>query len=611
MKTINLLSLLTLLSLSVYAQPKKGELYDQSTVKMEILPVNTVQSDFGPAVIGDTLYFTSYRDELLDQTEKKLRRREFYDLYVAGLDSNGNVSTNRRVLEEFVTRYHDGPISWCEETGELFLTQSNYKKPGVWYNPFRENKINLRITITRKVDGVWQEPVDFTYNNPEYSVGHPAITQNGDTLVFSSNMPGGFGATDLYMSIRKDGVWGAPVNLGERINSPGKDEFPFFTAEGHLVFASDGRNGLGGMDMYYTKLSTSTGEVVHLDPPVNSNADDFSASFPAGVEYGYMSSNRPGIGNDDIYKLTFKRYMEYLLEISVMDAKSQRPINGAAVTFTDENEKITGPDGKVTRMVERDKEYNLTAKAFGYTDEAKRIKIGDYIPGTVVRDTVWMKMIVKKAIQMKNIYYAFDKWDILPESEAELDKLVVFMTENEDVTIELRSHTDSRGSNAYNLKLSQLRVQSAVDYIRSKGISPDRITAQGYGEEQLINKCANGVWCTPEEHRLNRRTEFIIPGIGESIPEEPSTIPEQPTIKKKETHTELPVKVYDKYYLVLGSFLDKANAEKFLKELTDQGLQAKIISDNPYKVGIGYPNLSLAKDDLIKLQGKYPKAWIF
>ncbi len=511
MKRLILITTTILVCSSLFAQPKKGELLDPASIKMELLDVNTVQSDFGPAVIGDSLFYTSFSDELLDKTEKRLRRREFYDLYNAPMNDEGDITGRRHAISEFITRYHDGPVSWCAKTGELFLTQSNFVEPTKWYKPFRENYVNLRIVTAKKVNGVWQETEEFIHNNKDYSVGHPAISAGGDTLVFSSNMPGGFGETDLYMSIRQNGSWSKPINLGERINTTGKDEFPFLTAEGYLIFASTGRAGMGGLDLYYTKLSG--GAITHFDSPVNSEADDFSAAFPAEKEFAYVSSNRTGRGNDDIYKMTFRRYIEYLYELSVLDAKTQNPINGATVTFKDGLEKSTARDGKVTRMIEREKAYSLTVKAFGYTDESAKVQTGNLKLGTVVRDTVWMKMIVKKGIELKNIYYDFDKWNILPESETELNKLVAFMTENPEVKVELSSHTDCRGSKSYNQKLSEKRAKSAVDYIISKGISPDRITAVGYGEERLINKCKDGVPCTKEEHRLNRRTEFMIKGL--------------------------------------------------------------------------------------------------
>ncbi len=511
MKRFILIFAIVIGSTLLFAQPKKGELMDLSSAKMELLPVNTVQSDFGPAVIGDSLFFTSFSDDLLDKSEKRLRKKEFYDLYNAPLDDKGDVQGQRHAITEFITRYHDGPVSWCAKTGELFMTQSNYVDPTKWYKPFRENYVNLRIVIAKKVNGVWQETEDFVHNNRDYSVGHPAISAGGDTLIFSSNMPGGFGETDLYLSVRQNGTWSKPVNLGDKINTTGKDEFPFLTSEGFMIFASNGRSGLGGLDLYFTKLNG--GPVTHFDSPVNSEADDFSAAFPADKEYAYLSSNRPGTGNDDIYKMTFRRYIEYLYELSVLDAKTRRPINGATVAFNDGMEKSTAQDGKVTRMIEREKNYSLTVKAFGYTDEALKVTTGNLKLGTVVRDTVFMKMIVKKSIELKNIYYDFDKWNILPESENELNKLVAFMTENPEVKVELSSHTDSRGSKSYNQKLSEKRAQSAVDYIVSKGISPDRITATGYGEERLINQCKDGVSCTKEEHRLNRRTEFMIKGL--------------------------------------------------------------------------------------------------
>ena len=511
MKRTMLLLAICFFAIVVSAQPKKGELLDPNSVKVDILPVNTVQSDFGPALIGDSLFFTSYNDALLDKSERKLRKKEFYDLFTASVLPNGDAKEQRNAIGEFVTRYHDGPIAWCAKTGELFITQSNYVDPNANFNPLRTNQINLRIVIAGKEGGAWAVKEEFVHNSKSYSVGHPAISVTGDTLIFASDMPGGFGATDLYMSIRKNGVWENPVNLGEQFNTTGKEEFPFLTEGGYLLFASNGREGLGGLDLYYTKLLNP--QINHFGAPINSNMDDFSAAFPPTVEYAYMSSNRPGMGSDDIYKITYRRYMEYLLELSVLDAKTKRPINNASVKFKDGESKTTGTDGKVSRMIEREKEYGLTVTAFGYTDESKVVKSGNLKAGSVVRDTVWMNMIVKKAIKLENIYYDFDKWNILPESETELNKLVAFMQENPEVKVELASHTDCRGSNRYNQKLSEKRAQSAVDYIVSKGVSPDRITAKGYGEERLVNQCKNGVACTKAEHRLNRRTEFTVTGL--------------------------------------------------------------------------------------------------
>ena len=606
---------------TIVAQTRKGELYDPQSVKIEQLPVNTVQSDFGPALIGDTLYFTSYRNELLYKNENRLRKREFYDLHRIAVDDSGKVAGERELVGEFVSRYHDGPVAWCEKSGELFITQSNYQKPASGFRPFRENKVNLRITVTKMAGGKWQEAVELPFCNSDYSVAHPAVTVTGDTLIFASDMPGGFGGTDLYMSVRKGGNWGSPVNLGEKINTSGKDAFPFVTEDGFLIFASDSREGLGGLDLFYTRLPI--GEVIHLEGPVNSPYDDFAADFPPHAEYAYISSNRPGMGNDDIYRLTFRKYIEYLMEIRVYDAKSHRPIPGAEVKFSDLPQQVTGSNGMVGRTVERDKRYDLTVKAFGYEDETKSVTVGNLKEGSVLRDTVWMKMMVKKAIELKNIYYDFDKWNILPESEAELNRLVAFMAENPEVTVEWSSHTDSRGSDAYNLVLSQKRAQSAVDYILSKGIDSDRIIAKGYGEEKLLNNCRNGVACTPEEHRMNRRTEFMIPGITSSLPdfetvkkqaisEPPRKTTYNPVPAVGKSASSLPQKVYDKYYIVLGSFMDRANADKLLKQALSEGLKAKIISETqPYKVVIGYTGITQAKNDLISLKGKYPNAWIF
>lgn len=514
MKNVIVFVLLIMFVITGYSEPKKKEMFDPESVRLMMLSVNTSQSDFGPALIGDSLFFTSFRDELLNKTEKNLQKKEFYNLFSSQIDKEGNIAGKRRVIKDFMTKYHDGPVSWCPATGELFITQSNYLEPGAVFKPFRKNYFNLRIVIARQVNGEWKMTESFPYNNIQYSVGHPAISSNGDTLIFSSNKPGGLGETDLYMSIRKKGRWGEPVNLGGRINTPGKDAFPFLSKNGYLIFASDGRKGMGGLDLYYTKLNDPKSEIVHFESPINSPNDDFSMIISPDSEYGYLTSNRPGgIGGDDIYKFTFNRYRDNFLKLLVMDNKSRRPIHGAEVAFDDNMDFKTGNEGELSRKINEEMSYNVNVKAFGFLDKAKTIKTGILKNGAMVQDTIWMDMLVKKNIVFKNIYYDFDRWDILPASGEELDKLVTFMVENPEIKVELSSHTDSRGTEIYNQKLSEKRSQSAVDYVLAKGIDPYRITAKGYGKMIPIINCVD---CTPEEYRMNRRTELYIPGFGKS-----------------------------------------------------------------------------------------------
>lgn len=613
MKKIIISSFIVLVTLTAFSQSGKKDIFDPESVKVLNLSVNTTHSDFGPTLIGDSLFFTSFRDELQNKTEKNLQKKEFYDLFYSQIDKQGNTVGKRNMIKELITRYHCGPVSWCPATGELFITQSNYTEPGAVYKPFRKNYFNLRIIIARQEQGVWKTVESFQYNNPKYSVGHPAVSSAGDTLIFSSNKPGGYGETDLYMSIRVNGQWSEPLNLGNKINTSGKDEFPYLTKDGYLIFASSGRQGMGGLDLYYTKLKDTKSEIVHFESPINSINDDFSMILPPDIEYGYLTSDRSGgIGGDDIYKFTFNRFKENLLNLLVIDTKSRKPVSGAEVAFDDKMNLKTGNEGEISRKIGSDMTYNANVKAFGYYDGAKTIKTGNLKNGIVLRDTIWMNMIVKKSVVLRNIYYDYDKWDILPESVEELDKLSAFMTENPEVKVELSSHTDSRGTTLYNQKLSERRAKSARDYILSKGIDADRITSKGYGETMPLNKCVDKIICTPQEFRVNRRTEFYIPEFGKSKSVDQEGKGDFSTgsasqSKDKGTATGKT----NKHFVILGSYADLHNTDKIMNQLKDDGYQAEIISDTKsFKVGIGFKNMKSAETELIKLKIKYPKAWI-
>lgn len=514
------LVILILFTSVTYAQRQENRLFNDSTLKISGIRTNSIHSDFGPSVIQDTLYFTTFNDKLMGKTDKVLKKKEYYDLYQAQIDKQGNVISERQPIEEFATRYNDGPVSWCEKTGELFVTQ-NYANQSAKLKPFQTDINRLKIIIAKRVNGKWKYVENFPYNNPQYSVGHPAITESGDTIIFASDMPGGYGATDLYMSVRKNGNWDTPVNLGPQINTSGKDEFPFITgssySERFLIFASTGHNSRGGFDLFFTRLNDKKDEVHHFSEPINSVKDDFAMSLPENVEFGYMTSNRPGTGSDDIYKLTFDKYISYLQQIFVFDAKTQRPISRAHVDFCKKKSGETNSDGEISFLFEKNAICNVTASAVGYKDNSKLIKIGKPMQGIVLKDTIFLEMAVNEKIVLRNIYYDFDKWNILPESANELDHLVSVMKENTGMKVELSAHTDARGTSVYNLKLSQKRAQAAVDYIISKGIDKARITGNGFGKTQLINNCNKD--CTPAQHRENRRTEIYIPGFlrGEPV----------------------------------------------------------------------------------------------
>lgn len=610
------------------SQSTKTGLFDLSTVKVSEILSNTIRSDFGPAVIGDSIYFSSFRDEVIEKSDKELKAKEFYDLYKAAIDIYGNVVSARQPLEEFITRFHDGPVSWCARTGELFVTQSNYVNPLVKYQPFRNEEIKLRIVVAKKVKGIWTVVEDFPFNNAAFSVGQPAITVSGDSLVFASDMPGGFGETDLYLSIRKNGKWGNPVNLGSDVNTSGKDEFPFITGNSYpqrfLVFASTGHNSKGGFDLFFKKMNDPQGAVTQFQEPINSTYDDFAMTLPEKVEFGYMTSNRPGTGNDDIYKLTFDKDVDYEQEIVVVNGKTRKPIPGAMVNFCGRKTNMTGTDGKTSCIFKKNSVCNTTASALGYKENVIVISIGIPKPGVILKDTISLDMIVNEKIVLKNIYYDFDRWDILPESAIELDRLVSFTKENPTLKVELSSHTDSRGPQQYNLKLSQLRAKAAIDYIVSKGIDNSNVKGTGYGESQLINKSIAGQILTPAQHRENRRTELYIPGFLSSEPVK-QVIGDYSNGKSDHTRSYSSYKQNRSIFannanvltngvefsLIMGSFKDTFNANKFVQQLKTDGIEAIVLNDSePVRVGNKYNSYSQALKALYNLKSKSYIGWI-
>ena len=524
-----LLMMISRISLVGYAQEKSDTIFQGVPEKIFEIKTNTIRSDFGPAVVGDTLYFTTYSDKILGEPDLKLRKSAFYDLYKAAIDKNGNTISKREPLFEFLTKYHDGPVSYCEKTGELFVTQSDNVAAAKPTEKSVRDTIKLRIVIAKRVNGKWTNITNFPYNNPAYNVGHPAISITGDTLVFSSDIKGGFGETDLYYSIRKNGKWGLPENMGANINTSGKEEFSFLTHNStggcFLIFASTGRFGLGGLDLYYTRFPVNNSKIVHFDPPINTANDDFGMVIPPDREFGYLTSNRPGTGNDDIYKFTFKKpvikpfngILSPVKELYVFNRRTMRPISSGLVRSCDKQIYLSDQRGEVDMLTNSNENCEVFASKTGYRDVSKVLVAKILKIGEVNRDTIWMEPALGKNITLNNIYYDFDRSDILPEAAKELDILVSFMNENPDLKVILSSHTDSRGNDNYNLKLSQRRAESAVNYIVAHGIQAGRITGIGYGETRLVNKCANGVDCTPQEHRQNRRTEIFIPEFGKAL----------------------------------------------------------------------------------------------
>jgi outer membrane protein OmpA-like peptidoglycan-associated protein len=504
--------LIMLFAFPVYLFGQNGcNFFDHRKIEIEKTNLNTIQSDFGPAFVNDELWYSAFTDEEIAKLSKGESKKVFYNLFCLKVDNEGNViGTKNSQLEKISAGYHAGPVSYCEKTKELFVTINNYENPEIRNKVYRKTDIRLKIIIAEKVDGTWKLKEELPFNDSTYSVGHPSVSVTGDTLFFASNKPNtGFGESDIYMSVRKDGKWGNPVNLGEKVNYPKDEMFPFFFDGSVLFYATNaGDKENSNLELkYICKTGNGFGESKSLDK-FNTEMDDFGLIIHPKLKVGYFASRRTGgMGDDDIYKVIFKG--EYNLELIVMDKKTMQAVPNPKVKF---NGNIAGvlAGFLISRALPENSTILVTTEIEGYQNSSKNITtVGK--PFGIIRDTLWIEKVeVKQIFVLENIFYDFDKWNILPESEIELNKLIKILNDNPSWKVELSSHTDARGSDAYNMRLSQKRSDSAVGYIIKNGISKNRIIAKGYGESKLVNHCKNGVNCSDEVHRQNRRTEFKI-----------------------------------------------------------------------------------------------------
>lgn len=502
--------------------------------------LNSAQSDWGPAIYNNAIVFASDRSGLTGNDQKMNRPFLRFAGWEAPSRTNYNWTGNgylnlyvtkgqTDVVQKFPinvgTDYHVGPASFTADGTEVYFTLTRIPKKLEYQTVGKEKMatINTELYYSKKADdGTWSAPVPFKYNDVNrHSVGDPYLTKDGKRLYFVSNMLGGLGGTDIYYVDRiADGDWGLPINL-KNINTAGSERTPSIGENDLFYFASDGRIGMGGLDLFAAKLKgDSITNIQNMGYPANSPQDDF-AFTATGKLTGLLSSNRSGgLGSDDIYGFVAKEIVVakpvFALEGKVLNKDTDQPIAGATVQLAYTNGKIekvsTASNGSFSFSLEEKSEYKLAAEKAGYIKGAvANISTVGLTKSTVINKDLYLsEIVIGKAIRIDNIFYDFDKFNIRPDAALELDKLVATLKENPTIWIELGSHTDSRGNDAYNQKLSQNRATAAVNYIISKGIAKERITAKGYGETMLVNICKNGVKCTDEEHQQNRRTEFKI-----------------------------------------------------------------------------------------------------
>ena len=485
----------------------QDEYKSKATYKLQASEFNTEVSDFGVFVKDDQVYFVSARAEDANVKDKTYswNGEPFLDIYV--LDkASGTVSA---IKGDVNTKLHDGPVVISPDGNTIYFTRNNYlgNKEG---KRDKDKTNHLKLYSATKSGNEWNEVKEMSFNSNEYSVGHPSLSPDGKTLYFASDMPGGLGGTDLYkVAVDSTGNFGTPENLGEPVNTEFDETFPFMDTDGTLYFSSNGHAGLGLFDIFRLE----EGNVENPGEPVNSSMDDFAYFQVSDSKEGYISTNRDG-GSDDIY--VFNKLNPLMLKGQVTDAVNGNPIAQATVRIMGEDgEQIafleTDEEGNYETEIARDRNFPVEAKEIEYETFEGEVSTMDADDTDEIEYDIQLNPVkdVEYLAEIDNIYFDFDKSNIRPDAAQELDKLVDLMqNEYPDLVIEIGSHTDRRGSNAYNEKLAERRAKSTYDYLISKGISAERIVEyKGFGETKPAIDCDR---CSEKDHQLNRRSMFSV-----------------------------------------------------------------------------------------------------
>ena len=493
---------------------------------IELFEYNSKYSDFAPAFYKEGLIFSSDRDTgNLARYRHTWNSKDFLDIYKVNADSSSN---NRVVKMNMLnSRLHESTSVATRDGTTIYFTRNNFVDGKSRKD--EEGVVRLKVFRINWKDGEWSAIEELPFNSDSYSVAHPALSPDEKTLFFAADMADSKGASDIYkVSINEDGTFGLPMNLGAAVNTEARETFPFVSSENILYFSSDGHPGLGGLDIFATKIDNEniSNPVLNVGEPVNSNRDDFSYIINEENKRGYFASNRAdGMGADDIYGFLETRPLifECLQPITgtVRDKISNDVLVGATVkVINEENEEvlsaITDDNGNYTLSCDCNQGNFVRAQTQGYIPAEEYLPISDGKP--IIIDFYLEREIVDagfgddlfKLLQLSTIYFDFGKYDIRRDAEIEIQKVIAAMDKYPSLKIKANSHTDSRGADSFNLWLSQKRAESTVNYMISQGIDADRIKGEGYGETRLINECDDGVKCSEEKHQLNRRSEFII-----------------------------------------------------------------------------------------------------
>jgi len=480
----------------------QGVTYTVSPVK-----ISSDKSDFGAVLYDKTLYFTSARNE--SRKNYGWNGEPFLDVYTSIMADSGTFS-EPVPLESINHKRHDGPVTISADGNTMYFSSDSFRE-GL-FEKDKQNHLKLgrnNLYVATKSGETWSDIKPLPFNSKDYSLSNPSLSRDGKTLYFSSNMPGSIGGVDIWKVSVNGGNFGKPENLGPKVNTEGNESFPFIADDNiTLYFASTGKPGFGGLDIFQINLAKGT-DAVNMEKPINTEKDDFDFTFNKAKNIGFLSSNRNG--NDDLFLATPLCAVDLL--VVVTNAKTGAVLDNAKVAILDAKNNViatqySNSNGEVNYKIECDTPYSIQASKDGFEGNVFPVEKSKGPTAKLPAPLQPIDVIITPTeIVLQPIYFEFDKSNITQQGAFELDKLVQVMKNNDKLVIFAKSHTDSRGSDTYNLSLSDRRAQATVQYVISKGIPAERISGKGFGESEPKVQCDP---CTEEQYAQNRRSEFLI-----------------------------------------------------------------------------------------------------
>lgn len=492
--------------------------------------INTGYLDYGAALFGNRLIFTSSRNPEGPLSIQRWSNQAYTGLYEAVINDKEELLNPKRFAITLDTKFNESSPAFTKDGTTIYFTRNNFNNGKVQKD--KSNAILLKLYKAKiSKDGKFSDVTELPFSSNDYSTAHPVLSLDEQTMYFSSNMPGSLGQSDLYkVAINSDGSFGKPINLGNTINTEGKETFPFLSDENELYFSSDGHQGLGGLDVFVSKLSNddSFGEVINVGKPINSPMDDFAFYINTKSRNGFFSSNREeGKGYDDIYKFTEVKVLptEHLLQGLITNETTGEILSGVRLSVYDVNmnkikEVNSTKDGYTLGGLKGGNKYYIRAEFNDYRTVELPVTMSKdgsktELPIAMEKTVIPVKEgdDLAKVFKINIIYFDLNTADIRPDAAIDLAKIVDVMKENPTMKIDVRSHTDSRYLRKSNQVLSDKRAKTTIAWIKAHGIHANRLSGRGYGEMQPVNKCKDGVPCTEEEYQQNRRSEFIIKAL--------------------------------------------------------------------------------------------------